>query len=240
MSPENTLPAFKLSRAHGFRWVETDIRFSKDGEIVCIHDATVDRTSNGTGKVSDMTLAQLKGLDFGSWFSEQYEGVTIPTLVETLTLCRQLGLCVYIEVKDGLDEARAKKVVDIVRSCGMAGKVNYISEGIYNLTTLAAIDSESRLGLVVSSASATAEQQINEMFEIKTNYGNDVFIDAGGDVSEFYELCVSKGIDVEHWTLDNITWLSSTKPMICGVTSNYMVAGKYYYLESNFENQFVA
>lgn len=237
MSPENTLPAFKLSRTHGFRWVETDVRFSKDGEIVCIHDATVDRTSNGTGKVSDMTLAQLKGLDFGSWFSEQYSGVTIPTLVETLTLCRQLGLCVYIEVKDGLDEARAKKVVDIVRSCGMAGKVNYISEGIYNLTALAAIDSESRLGLVVSSASATAEQQINEMLEIKTNYGNDVFIDAGGDVSEFYELCVSKGIDVEHWTLDNITWLSSTKPMICGVTSNYMVAGKYYYLESNFENR---
>nr|WP_090278204.1 glycerophosphodiester phosphodiesterase [Mycolicibacterium komanii]CRL73586.1 glycerophosphoryl diester phosphodiesterase [Mycolicibacterium komanii] len=65
--PEHTLAAYELALQEGADGVECDVRLTRDGHLVCVHDRRVDRTSNGTGLVSDMTLAQLRELDFGSW-----------------------------------------------------------------------------------------------------------------------------------------------------------------------------
>lgn len=83
-APENTLSAFGTAVASGAHGVEFDIHLSSDGVPVAIHDATVDRCSNGTGAVAEMTLEQLKALDAGSWFAGPYEGERIPTLDQTL------------------------------------------------------------------------------------------------------------------------------------------------------------
>ena len=84
-APENTLANFRacLELRIGF---ELDVCRSKDGQLVCIHDQTVDRTTNGRGMVNQFTLAELKKLDAGSWFSSAFRGQTIPTIDEVFQL----------------------------------------------------------------------------------------------------------------------------------------------------------
>jgi glycerophosphoryl diester phosphodiesterase len=87
-APENTLANFRacLELRLGF---EFDVERSKDGHLVCIHDGTVDRTTNGNGKVSDLALAEIKELDAGSWFDSKFSGEKVPTVDEVLELISQ-------------------------------------------------------------------------------------------------------------------------------------------------------
>ncbi|NQV28130.1 MAG: hypothetical protein HQ518_27575, partial [Rhodopirellula sp.] len=84
-APENTLANFRacLELRLGF---EFDVERSKDGQLVCLHDGTVDRTTNGTGKVSELTLADIRKLDAGSWFDLKFAGEKVPTVDEVLEL----------------------------------------------------------------------------------------------------------------------------------------------------------
>ena len=83
-APENTIPAF--TAAHGLAdMIESDVRVSADGYLVVMHDATVDRTTDGTGPVSNLTLQTLRSLDAGSWYSNIFTGVQIPTFAEMIT-----------------------------------------------------------------------------------------------------------------------------------------------------------
>lgn len=86
--PENTLEAFQAALDLGVDQLELDVRITKDGELVVIHDAAVDRTTNGTGKVCNMTLAQLKELDAGSWKGAEFAGYRIPTFIEFMELVK--------------------------------------------------------------------------------------------------------------------------------------------------------
>ncbi|MFG6116010.1 glycerophosphodiester phosphodiesterase [Halobacillus sp. MO56] len=83
-APENTMAAFEKAVDMKADMFELDVQMSKDGELVVIHDTTVDRTTDGTGSVKDLTLEELKSLDAGSWFGEVFAGETIPTLGEVL------------------------------------------------------------------------------------------------------------------------------------------------------------
>src|SRR5512136_1133404 len=99
-APENTLASFDLAVEMGVSAVETDLHLSKDGEVVLIHDHTVDRTTDGHGFVKDMTLRELKQLDAGSWYDARFAGEQIPTLSELLDWARgRVG--VAIEIKNG-------------------------------------------------------------------------------------------------------------------------------------------
>ena len=73
-APENTLPAFEAAFAGGLEFVETDVQLTADGFPVLLHDPTVDRTTDGTGAVADLTLAQVQALDAGSWFGAEFAG----------------------------------------------------------------------------------------------------------------------------------------------------------------------
>ena len=97
-APENTLEAFRLSMEMGADGFELDVHMSADGELVVIHDETVNRTTNGTGFVKDLTLAQLKALDACNGMT-QYRGVKIPTLGEVFDLIRDTHHIVNVEVK---------------------------------------------------------------------------------------------------------------------------------------------
>ncbi len=103
-APENTLPAFLLAAQKGMTWVECDVRLSKDGVPMVFHDATLERTSNGTGLFSGLSLSELKQLDAGSWFSAEYAGTSIPTLDELLSLALNVGLGINIEIKPNVNE----------------------------------------------------------------------------------------------------------------------------------------
>ena len=86
--PENTMPAFKAALDIGVDQIETDVRVTRDGELVLIHDATVDRTTNGTGKVCEKLLSELRTLDAGSHKGEKFRGTQIPTLIELMELVK--------------------------------------------------------------------------------------------------------------------------------------------------------
>ena len=135
-APENTLPAYVFARRYGFNAIETDIQKTYDGRFVMLHDTTVDRTSNGSGNVSDFTLEELKSLDFGSWYNASWAGTKIPTLEETLALCRDIGLSILLEIKDDGDftESDIEKIVNIVKSYNMADRVIYITLSVTYLT----------------------------------------------------------------------------------------------------------
>jgi len=119
-APENTLLAFKTGLALGADAVELDVQLSADGGVVVIHDATVDRTTNGTGLVQDLTLAQLKTLEAG-------QGEAIPTLEEVLVWARG-QVPVVIELKFGPQVAQlAQACMNVVDRLDMGSEVVFIS-----------------------------------------------------------------------------------------------------------------
>ena len=105
--PENTVPAFRAAVELGVDQVETDVRVTADGELVLIHDATLDRTTNGTGKVIDMTFEELRALDAGSWKGEEFKGYQIPTFKEFMEYMATLPeMTLDIELKEYPTEGR--------------------------------------------------------------------------------------------------------------------------------------
>jgi len=84
LAPENTLAAFRLAIEAGMELAECDLRRTRDGRIVIMHDAQVNRTTDGTGLVSELTLEQIKSLDAGSWFDPRFHGERVPTLEQFL------------------------------------------------------------------------------------------------------------------------------------------------------------
>lgn len=90
--PESTLAAFRNAITLGVDWLEFDVQMTKDGALVVIHDETVDRTTNGTGKVSDLTLEQIRSLDAG-------QGEKVPTFTEVVDLAKSSGVKILPETK---------------------------------------------------------------------------------------------------------------------------------------------
>ena len=97
--PENTLAAFQAAARLPIYGVELDVHLTADHELVVIHDEKINRTSNGKGFVKDMTLQQLRAFDYGSWFSEEFEGEVIPTLGEVLEVFSGTHHQINIELK---------------------------------------------------------------------------------------------------------------------------------------------
>ncbi len=116
LSPENTLAAFRKAHEIGAKWVEFDVMLAACGEAVVIHDETLDRTTNGTGKVSDYPYSYLQTLDAGSWFNAKFSGEKIPTLADVLTWLHQYRLTPNIEIKPsvGQEEETVKKVLQVI------------------------------------------------------------------------------------------------------------------------------
>jgi glycerophosphoryl diester phosphodiesterase len=94
-APENTLPALQAALDAGVHVAEIDVRLTRDGKLVLMHDGDVDRTTDGSGPVKAMTLGEVKKLDAGRWFDRKYTGIKVPSLDEVLTWSRgRLGLLV--------------------------------------------------------------------------------------------------------------------------------------------------
>lgn len=85
-APENTLVSFSKAMNAGADFIELDIHLSKDGELIVMHDETVNRTTNGKGKIKDLALEQIKCLDAGSWFGIKFKGLAVPALDEVFQL----------------------------------------------------------------------------------------------------------------------------------------------------------
>ncbi len=127
-APENTFASFERAVDLGVDLIELDIHLSSDGEPVVVHDATVDRTSEGTGRVRNLSFAELKKLDFGSSFDRRYEGERIPALREVLGWAvERVPLVVEIKGDPVPAPGIEDKLVHLVRELGMVDRVMAIS-----------------------------------------------------------------------------------------------------------------
>lgn len=127
-APENTLPAFELGVAQGADAIELDAKLTKDGVVVVMHDPSVDRTTDGRGRVSDLAWADLKALDAGAKFDSRFAGTRIPTLSEVFEAVRgrvwiNVELTNYTSPGDGLEAA----VVALVRKMDLRPQVLFSS-----------------------------------------------------------------------------------------------------------------
>ena len=82
--PDNTMPGFRAAVELGVDQIEFDVRATKDGELIIMHDEAVDRTTDGTGLVCEKTLAEIKALDAGIYMGEQFRGTRVPTFIELM------------------------------------------------------------------------------------------------------------------------------------------------------------
>jgi glycerophosphoryl diester phosphodiesterase len=98
-APENTLAAYRRAVAQGATFIETDLHLTRDAHFIAVHDETVDRTTNGQGAVHQLTLAELRRLDAGSWFASEFVSERIPTLEEILDFAKKNDVVFYLELK---------------------------------------------------------------------------------------------------------------------------------------------
>ena len=99
LAPENTLAALRLGHARGYRMAECDVKLSADGVAFLLHDATLDRTTDGRGRADGLTWRELALLDAGAWHSPAYAGETLPSLAAVARFCQANGVALNIEIK---------------------------------------------------------------------------------------------------------------------------------------------
>lgn len=156
-APENTMAAFDLAIQMGVHDLELDVHASRDGEVVVIHDETVDRTTNGAGPVTEHTLADLRALDAGSWFGGAFAGARIPAFDEVLARYRGLAH-LHTEIK-GRSAKLSEKAVDLVRRHGMTEGVTFTSFQKARLEEVRACAPEFPTGWLVAEVSESTIAQ---------------------------------------------------------------------------------
>lgn len=151
-APENTLSAFKLAAEKGADAVEFDVKLTTDGQVIVLHDPTVDRTTDGTGNVAQLPLAALRDLDAGAWFSGQFRGEKIPTLDEVFeTVGKRIHMNVELTNYSTPRDALVPKVVELVKKHGLESRVFFSSFFVRNLRKARLLLPEVPRGLLTMS-----------------------------------------------------------------------------------------
>ena len=230
-APENTLPAYKLSRKMGFTHVETDILWTSDNVAVLLHDTTINRTArnadgstiSSTIRIDEITYEQALTYDFGIYKGANYAGTKIATFEDFIILCKQIGLHPYIELKSGSQE-QINGLVNAVKRYGMVDNVTWISFEITFLGRVKTANTSARLGYIVNTIDAT---KISEAVALK-NTSNEVFIDTNYThvTAEIIESCINADMPLEVYTVDVPDAVINLDAYISGYTSNYLVSSK--------------
>jgi len=201
-APENTLEAFKLAADMRADGVELDVHICKSGEVVVCHDETIDRTSNGTGRICEMTLDELRQYSFHNGM-EQYEGAKIPTLKEVYELLVPTGLTVNVELKtdniwyDGIEA----KCIAIAEECGMTEKVIYSSFNHRSLAKLLELKSDAYTGLLYGKAMEGVEDDATYAVEHKATAVHPYFKHCHRE--NYMQRMAEENVLVNPWTIND-------------------------------------
>ena len=198
-APENTLEAFRLAMEQGADGMELDVHLTKDGEVVVIHDETLDRTSNGHGNVRDYTLEELKKFSFHNHM-EKYQGVQIPTLKEALNLVKNSRIKVNIELKTGIYwyEGIEEKTMDIVKTMGMEDRVIYSSFNHYSIQKVLEQNSDAETAYLFSDVPLNMEKYAKDT-GVKGLHPAVYHL----KMADFLETYLKSGLKVRVWTVNN-------------------------------------
>ncbi len=212
-APENTMPAFISSIAGGADYLELDIRLSKDGIPVVIHDRTVDRTTDGTGVVAEMTLDAMRALDAGSWLSDSFANTRIPTLDDVLSLTRGKDIRVVVEYKGTWSKDAVRMTVDMIEAAGLADTALVQSFSEKTVARIAAAAPRLSLALLTDDLDAST---IATAASLGAHAVNPRAATARG-----VELAHRAGLGVFVWTQDDrAQWEELTAMGVDGIITN--------------------
>ena len=213
-APENTLANFRacLELRIGF---EFDVERTHDGHLVCIHDGTVDRTTNGTGKLSDLTLSQVRQLDAGSWYDSKFAGEKVPTVEEVLQLVAQYqqhDVLIAVDLKAAGVE---QHVVRLAEKSGVLNRLLFIGRTITDPNVRGQLKKASKHAQCAAVANNAEEfpkalaasnadwvyfryLPTNEQMEVVRSIGKRSFIagpTVSGRVPDNWQYCSKMGLD---------------------------------------------
>lgn len=199
--PENTIEAFRMAAEMNADGVELDVQLSRDGELVVIHDETLDRVSGVAGNVRDLTLAQLKELDVSRPIPG-FHTVRIPTLAEVLEELRDTELTVNIECKTGICfyPGLEEKVVRLIEDMGITQRVWCSSFNHQSVMKIKALCPKVRVGFLLADILVDAAAYAGQ-------YGADAIHPSCYHMQEegLLARCMEKGIAVHLWTVNERT-----------------------------------
>ena len=147
-APENTMAAFERAVALGAGFIETDLHLTRDARFVAIHDSTLERTTNGTGNVRDLTLAEIRKLDAGMWFDREFMGQRVPTLEEILAFAAKHDVIFYLELKYEAAWGMHHSLVGALQKSGGAARTIVISSSEATLAAMRQVDPAAMMGLI--------------------------------------------------------------------------------------------
>ena len=201
-APENTIAALTLALEEGATAVEFDLRTSGDGNPVLMHDKTLSRTTNGIGKVEELSLGELTKLDAGSWFNSTFEGERVPSLAEALECLKVQVKTIFAELKGESTTQNLRNVVSITRAAGLLDKTVFIAKDWSLLDERRRHAPEALVGPIVER-----REQTHEAFTRVTNDPRALLdFDArillkDPDIARYAK---RNGVEIAVWTVDNI------------------------------------
>ena len=236
VAPENTLPAYRMSKTNGFDFVECDVRWTSDNMPVLLHDATINRTAREvdgseiaeTTNIKDIPYDIALTYDFGIYRGEEFAGTKIPTFEEFIALCRNIQLHPYIEIEDEIFAWQAKILMDIVRKYGMEEHVTWISFTHNSLLRIIEENPRARVGYLILASSWNVDNLLSLAGMLKTEY-NEAFVNidyTSAYLSEFAEKAYALNIPLEVWCPNTAEQILALPVYVSGVTTDLLIASE--------------
>lgn len=221
IAPENTMSAFRKSYEYGYKFIETDVTFTVDGIPVLLHDDTINRTSNGSGKINSLTYDYVRNLDFGSWKSKEFQGEKIPSFDEFMKFCSNHDIHPYIELKSNITQDRVYQLMEIVDKYHMRDKISWVSFSIDYLQYMKNADPKAELGLNTVCVNNTTYDLLQGL---KTSENTPFLSIATSCINdELIKKCQSQNIPIGVWICDTRDEIFELDPYISVVTTNSVI-----------------
>lgn len=199
VAPQNTLAAFEAAWRAGADSIEIDVQLTADGEVVVIHDDTLDATTDGRGRVDGLTLAEVRAVDAGSWFAPAYTGQRVPTFTEVVEfLAMRPGIDLLLEIKGDWAPDDVRKVTEPLQRAGLTDRV--IGQSFWPSTVAALAKAAPRLrrGLLIGAYSDDLLATCAELGVMTCNPAGHLLVERPGLVDELQ----GDGLEVQVWTLN--------------------------------------
>lgn len=202
VAPENTVAALEAALAAGATSVEVDVRTAIDGTPVLFHDVHLGRTSSGVGPVRRRTVGQLKSLDAGSWFSEEFADERIPTLAEALEVLGERVRAFYPEVKGYREMEDLDRMVEIVRGAGLLSRTTFLSMDRVVLDRIRDTEPSVGLGYVIEDEDGFAEMVNDVLGDPRALVDLEVGLALGNP--GVIRSALERELPVAVWTVDEV------------------------------------